>query len=190
MVKKYMGILAKREMFFRFIGAIIFLLGFIISIILDIYLIKTLLSSIALVLIILFLFSFILCLKFELRFIRENYTISSISIVICLIILMTIGFIDSFLKSRDLVFLFISSSNILIIISWHYSLALYKKKKLISIMGYILYSTITTFLRVRKYYSQFGLILSFIPLTLITCGVLIILITEIRMKRKGLLNYL
>jgi len=190
MVKKYMGILAKREMFLRFIGASIFLLGLIISIILDIYLIETFISFIALVLIIILLFSFILCLKFELRFIRENYTISSLSIVIFLIILMTIGFIYSFLKSRNLVFLFISSSNILIIISWHYSLALYKKKKLISIVGYILYSTITLFLRLRRHYSQIGLILSFLPLILITCGMLVILITEIRMKRKGLLNYL
>ncbi len=185
-----MGILAKREFFLRVIGAFIILLGMIISIIFDFFILNDILVFMYSFLTVLILFSFILCLKFELRFIRENYTISSISIFICLIILLTIGFIYSFIKSVGIVYLFITSSNILIIISWHYSLALYKKKKLISIVGYILYSTITIFLRLRMYYTQIGLILSYLPLILITCGILVILITEIRMKRKGLLNYL
>lgn len=42
----------------------------------------------------------------------------------------------------------------------------------------------------KLYFTQIGFILSFSPLILITCGVLAILITEIRMKRKDLLNYL
>lgn len=179
-----MGILAKREFILRFFGAFIILLGIIISIIFDFFILNDFLVFAYSFLTVLILFSFIVCLKFELKFIRDNYTISSISICLCLIILLTIGFIYSFITSRGIVYLFITSSNILIVISWHYSLTLYKKKKLISIVGYILYSYITVFLRLRK------LILSFLPLILITCGVLVILITEIRMKKKGLLNYL
>lgn len=185
-----MGILAKREFLLRFIGAFIILLGIIISITLDFFILNDILVFTYSFLTILILFSFIVCLKFELRFIRENYIISSISIVICLIILLTMGFIYSFIKSVGVIYLFITSSNILIVMSWHYSLALYKKKKLISIVGYILYSSITIFFRLMQSFSQILLILNFLPLFLITCGILVILITEIRMKRKNLLNYL
>jgi hypothetical protein len=84
----------------------------------------------------------------------------------------------------------ITSSNILISISWHYSLTIYKNKKILAIMGYVLFSFLTIYIRSNYSNNPFDLVLSLVPLMMITCGLLIIIITELIMRKKGFLKYL
>lgn len=187
MVKKYMGIFAKREMFLRFMGASIFLLGLVISIYFDIYSIKTLQSSIILFLIDMILFSFIICAKLEVNFVSKNYLIIILLVSGFFLILLTLGLIYSLDK---FIFFLLVSSNILIIISWHYSLSLYKMKKVFFLIGSIIYLLISIFFRIKTSMDQFGVISSLVPLLFIIIGLALIIVIELRMIKKGLLKYI
>ena len=182
-IKISMGIRAKRQFISRIIGFSVILIGIIISIVFDFFILDPL-SFIYSFLPLLILLLFILSLKFEVQFIRENYTISAIIMITGVIIFCIMGLIQSFIEPIHIVYLLNTSSNILIVISWHYSLTIYKKKKLITIGGYILYSFLTVSLRLYTFNTLIGLFLSLLPFILRSCGQVIILITEIRMKKK------
>jgi hypothetical protein len=129
-------------------------------------------------------------LKLELNFIRENFLRSFIIICVFIITIFLVSLDYILRKALHVDYIFILCSNILIIISWHYSISIYKKKKLIFIFGFILYVFITFFLRLRKLIDQIGLIMSLLPLILIISGVTVILLTEISMIRRGLLKFI
>ena len=184
-----MGILVKRKFFLRFVGAFIILPGIILSIIFDFFLLN-ILTFLFSVFPILILFLFIACLKFEVKYLREHYFMISIIVLISLIMLIITGCLFGVIESISLLYLLITSSNILISISWHYSLTIYKNKKILAILGYVIFSFLTTYIRSNYYNNLFDLVLSLIPLMIIICGLLIIIIIELRMKKKGFLNYL
>ncbi len=185
-----MGVLAKREIYIRFIGLFFFLLGLIFSVVSDFFLFQDKLIFILLLIINLVILSFILCLKLELNLIRENFLASFIIICLFIISLFIVSFDYLLRKALHDEYIFIISSNILIIISWHYSISFYKKKKLIFIFGFIIYVFITFFLRLRKLIDQIGLVVSLLPLILISSGVTVILLAEISMIRRGLLKFI
>ncbi len=185
-----MGVLAKREIYIRFIGLFFFLLGLIFSAVSDFFLFQDKLIFILLLIINLVIFSFIVCLKLELNFIRENFLRSFIIICVFIITIFIVSLDYILRKALCVEFIFILGSNILIFISWHYSISIYKKKKLIFIFGFIIYVFITFFLRLRKLIDQIGLIMSLLPLILIISGVTVILLTEISMIRRGLLKFI
>jgi hypothetical protein len=184
-----MGILAKRKFFLRFVGAFIILLGIVLSIIFD-YFLLNILTFLFSVFPILILFSFIACLKIEVKYVREHYFIISVIVSISLIMIIITGCLFGVIESISLLYLLITSSNILISISWHYSLTIYRNKKILAIAGYSLSSILTIFIRSSYSNNLFDLVLSLIPLMMIICGLLIIIITELRMRKKGFLNYL
>jgi hypothetical protein len=93
-------------------------------------------------------------------------------------------------KSATLLFSMISISEILIIINWHFSLSIFKKEKLIFLISGILYCILTFIFSLSSLILQLGLLLGIAPLVLVVLGVLTIIIAEILMKKKGLLNYI
>ncbi len=184
-----MGVLAKREIYIRFLGLLLFFLGLIFSVVSDFFLFQDKLIFNFLLIINLVILSFILCLKLELNLIRENFLASFILICLIVITLFIVSFDYVIRKIFYVEYIFILCSNILIIVSWHYSISYYKKKKLIFLFGFIIYVLVTFFLRLGKLIYQIGLIIGLLPLILIISGVTVILVIEIRMMRRGLLKF-
>ena len=184
-----MGIIAKREMIIRFTGAIIFLLGLIFTIIIDLYLLENIFSNITLLLIVLILFLFSFSLKLDLTFTRRHFLLNIIvvwSICLLLLILRSI-----FIQSHILViFLLISVSNIIAIICWHFSLSLYKKKKIIFVVGSLIYVLISVLLRIGLLQIYNKLLVGILPFFLIIIGIICILASERLMIKKGILKYI
>jgi hypothetical protein len=87
-------------------------------------------------------------------------------------------------------FVLIVSSNLLLIICWHFSLSIYKKKKLIFIFSGTGYCIITFILWLANFVSYSFLVFILIPLVLVLIGILLIVVAELSMKKKGLLNYI
>ncbi len=184
-----MGIKGKWEIFFRLFGMILFLIGIISTVILDFYLLQDILVYIFLIIILVLLFSLIIGLKLELKTLMENQLMVSTIISMFSSIILIIGSIISHQQSIITIFLFLTLSNSLAIISWHFSLSLYKKKKFIFIIGSTIYVFISLFLRIQVLMKNFGLI-CLLPLIIIIIGIGTIITAEIILIKKKLLKYI
>lgn len=91
--------------------------------------------------------------------------------------------------SITFLFLIIMISNFLLLVCWHYSPSIYKREKLLSIIGGISYVLVYSFLKISTLISLFGLLTGLLPLLLLFLGFVLIFSTELIMKNKGLLNY-
>lgn len=184
-----MGIKGKWEIFFRLFGMILFLIGIIFTVILDFYLLQDILVYIFLIIIPLLLFSLIIGLKLELKTLMKNQLMVLIIISMFSSIILIIGSIISHQQSIIPIFLFLTISNSLAIISWHFSLSLYKKKKFIFIIGSIVYVFVSFFLRIQVLMKNFGII-GLLPFIIITIGIGTIITAEIILIKKELLKYI
>lgn len=181
-----MGIQAKRESLCRIIGMVLILIGFTISIFLDILVVGDPLITILLILIEISWFFLSLFLKLEKNFFVDHFFQIFLVLSCFSIFLIIIAFLLS--STNSVFFAFISKviSNLLIIVCWHFCLSLYKKEKLIfffSGAGYVLLSLIYGIKLLIIYYTL-------IPLIFITTGIVFIIISELNMKKKGLLTYI
>ena len=184
-----MGIIAKREMIGRFTGAIFFLLGLIFTLIMDTYLLESIISNITLFLIVLILLLFSFSLKLDLPFTRRHFLLNAILVWSTSLILLIVG--SFFIQNHILgIFLLISILNIIAIICWHFSLSINKKKKIIFAIGSWVYILISLLLRIGLSYINKKLFVGILPLFLIVLGVLCILVSERLMIKKGILKYI
>lgn len=184
-----MGIQAKRESLSRIVGMILILIGLILTIFLDLFVIINPLINVILILIELLWFFFSVFLKLEKSYFTDHFFQIFLVILCFSIFLIIIGIVFNSVNSVFLVFIFKVISNLLIIICWHFCLSLYKKEKIIfffSGVGYVILSLIFGFKVIILKIGGYAII----PLTLITLGMVIIMISEKLMKRKGLLNYI
>lgn len=177
-----MGIKAKGESLSRIIGMVLILIGLVLSIFLDFLVIINALLIILLILIETLWFIFSLFLKLEKNFFIEHVIKISIILSCFSIVLIILGIVFSTANSTFFLFVFKVISNLLIIICWHFCLSLYKKEKLIFFFSGTGYIIITLIYGITAF--------AVIPLMLITLGIVIIIISEILMKKKGLLNYI
>lgn len=183
-----MSIQGKKEGICRLTGTILIIISLAFSIIFNYFILNN--SVLYLILILINVPPLILSilLKLELDVITKNslkfiFTISTI--FLCLIIV-TI-FFNSFLMIK---FVLIVSSNLLLISCWHFSLSIYKKKKLIFIFSGTGYCIIIFILWLANFVSYSFLVFILIPLVLVLIGILLIIGAELSMKKKGLLNYI
>ena len=184
-----MGIQAKRESLCRIIGMVLILIGFIISIFLDIFVVVDPLIIIILILIEISWFIFSVFLKLEKSFFIEHFVKIFLVLSCFSIFLIIIGIVLSSANSIFLAFIFKVISNLLIIVCWHFCLSLYKKEKIIFLFSGVGYVTLSLIYGIRTLILKIGGS-AIIPLALIISGMVIIIISEILMKRKGFLNYI
>ncbi|MHA2006847.1 MAG: hypothetical protein ACXABO_04260 [Promethearchaeota archaeon] len=184
-----MGVIAKREMIYRFIGSGIFLFSLIISLLNDVYSIQDNLIASLVVITSIILFIFLISLKLESEFIRKNYLLTSIILSIIMISFFTLGLVISIAGNLYLQFIVISGYNVLLLITWYVSLSLYKKKKAWFIIGSILSVLLTLLIKTNFVTDRMGLNLLITHTVLVLIGFSSIMIIEIRMIKKGQLNY-
>jgi len=184
-----MSVQGKKEGICRILGSILILTGLILSIILDFFILNNPLLYLFIILIVVPPFILSILLKLERDFIVNNSSKLLLLFVIESIILsvITFAFFDTFLIIK---FVMTVSSSLLLISSWHFSLSLYKKNKYIFVIGGFGYFILNIFLGLEIFNLDTIFIFNLFPLVFILLGLFLIIVAELIMKKKGLLNYI
>ncbi len=192
-----MSIQGKKEGTRRLKGSFTLLLVIIISISFDYFILNNPLLYLIFIIICIPLFILSIFLKLEQDFIvKHSLKILLILLTIIITLIITSVFFNS---SLMIVFVLVVSSNLLLISCWHFSLSLYKKHRLIFIFSGFGYCIIKLFLwfayfilKIFAYSMLFYQLLAVIlvPLFLALVGILLIVVAELSMKKKGFLNYI
>ena len=181
-----MSIRGKKEGFCRLIGSFLLLLSFILSIFFSILALNEAILSLILIFIIIPPFLMSILLKLEQAFIVNISTKLLILLATLVVVLnsVTLPINSDLLKTR---FVLLESSNLLLISCWHTSLSIYKKNKIIFIVG----GSTSFVLNVLLWLSLKHLFIISISLMLtLFFGLLLITSAELIMKKKGLLNFI
>ena len=183
-----MSIQGKKEGICRLTGTTLIFISLALSIIFNFFILNNLILYLILILINLPPLILSILLKLELDVITKNSLkfLFTISTIVLSLIIVTI-FFNSFLKIK---FVLIVSSNLLLISCWHFSLSIYKKKKIIFIFSGTGYCILIFILWLANFVSYSFLVLILFPLLLVLIGIMLIIIAELSMKKKGLLNYI
>ena len=192
-----MIIQGKKEGFRRLKGSIILFFVIFVSISFDYFILNNPILYLLFILICIPPFLLSIFLKLEQDFIVKHSSkiLDSIAIIIISLIITAVFFVPSLM----ILFVLVVSSNLLLIICWHFSLSLYKKHRLIFIYSGSGYCIINLFLwfahfflNIISYSMLFYQILVIILLQLFLAliGILLIVVAELSMKKKGLLNYI
>jgi hypothetical protein len=184
------AIQAKKEGLMRIGGMVLILFGLILSIIFDSFLLNNVMLFSFVLLIVISWFVLIILLKLEKDFFVNNAVKLSIILLALSVIFIIMDFFISSTDSNALYFAFLSISNILIVLSWHFALSIYKKQKIFFILGSVIFCIFTLIFRIGPLVILFGLFLGLTPLLLVAFGICLIIIAEFRMKKKGFLNYI
>ena len=183
-----MSIQGKKEGICRLTGTTLILIGLVLSIPFNYFILNNLLLYLFFILIGIPPFILSIFLKLEQDFIVKNSSkILFIIVTINISLIITAVFFSSFLM---IVFALVVSSNLLLVSCWHFSLSLYKKNKLIFIFSGLGYCIIYLFLWFASFILNNLLVIILVPLLLALIGILLIIVAELSMKKKGLLNYI
>ncbi|MFX1258198.1 MAG: hypothetical protein ACFFAN_10085 [Promethearchaeota archaeon] len=183
------NIKAKKESLIRVLGTVLILFGLLISVVLDFFILDFILYIYILSIFIPWFFLIIL-LKLEIDILVEYMLIFMIVLTVYSIILIIIGgLVISTNELNTLIFVVTAISNILIILCWQFALSIYKKKKLVFLIGGIGYCLLTAIFRLGILMAKLIWFISLVPLTLIILGMCLTIFAELWMKKKGLLNW-
>lgn len=183
-----MSIKGKWEMSIRVFGMILFLTGIIFTVILDFYILQDTLVFLLSIVIFLLSLSTVIGFKLELKLFIEKKSYLLIILVIFSTIILIFGSLLSLKQTKIHLFLLLNLSNSIVIVSWHYSLSFYRKKKLSFIIGSVVYIIISLIIRYTTLMKLLGFI-GLIPFILITFGIGSIITSEGILYKKKLLKY-
>ncbi|MFW9898974.1 MAG: hypothetical protein ACFFDO_06910 [Candidatus Thorarchaeota archaeon] len=185
------NIQAKKESLIRIFGMVLILFGLLITLVLDyIFVLTNLTLYLLILLIIIPWFLLIILLKLEKDFIVNHAKIFFITLCVYTIVIIFIALPLSPNESISLLFVMLAKSDILLMICWHYAFSIYKKLKLIFILCGIGYLIISALFRIWPPVFNLLWIIKLVPAGLILLGIISILFAELRMRKKGLLNYI
>ena len=187
-----MSVKGKVETIIRLIGSTSILISIILSILANFMIIYDIILFVLYLIFTLALLSMSIMKKTEQGFfIKYNLVIFIVTLVLSLILIL-VGYIYSFNKNLGFNFFslyFISIlSSFLNIVCWHYSLSIYRIKKYyftISGIGNLILN-LFSFIVSRNNNALFIIL----PIHLTLIGLLLILVSENIMKKKGYLNYI
>ena len=187
-----MSIQGKKESICRLTGTTLILISLVLSIILNYFILNNSILYLILIIINVHFLNLSFLLKLKLDIITKNsfkflFTISTIVLSLIIITTILIHYSNSFLMIR---LVLIVSSNLLLISCWHFSLSIYKKKKIIFIFSGTSYCIIIFILWLANFVSYSSLVVILFPLMLVIIGIILIIVAELIMKKKGLLNYI
>ena len=184
-----MSIQGKKEGICRIVGSLLILIGLILLLILDYFILNNPLLYLFVILIVVPPFILSILLKLEQDFIVNISSKLLLLLVIESIVLsaLVFAFFDIFLVIK---FVMTVSSSYLLISSWHFSLSIYKRNKLIFVFGGLGYFILNISLWLVIFNLELVFIFNLILLVFNLLGFLLITVAELKMKKKGLLNYI
>jgi len=177
---------------FRVAGSVVMLFGLILSLIFSAFL-NINISPTFILMITIWLLWLVLSvlLKLEVEFVIDHLKIFAFSSVLYTLGIVTFLMVYNYLYLSDLVLIInVITSNLSLILSWHFSLSIYKKKKIVFVGGFIGYLLLVFYPNYVDLIPKFGILIALLPNLFVILGCLLILITEVCMKKKGYLNYI
>ena len=181
-----MSIHGKKEGFFRILGSFLILLSLILSVLFKILVINNFLFLLFFIMLLLPSFLLSVLLKLE-----QDIFVKNLRIFLLLLTAMNIvaSIIVPFICSAILAIKFVlfECSDLLLLCCWHFSLSLYKNRKIIFLLSGILSFCVNSILWIS--FGNIIVMITFLVPTLIL-GICLIIFAELSMKKKGLLNYI
>jgi len=184
-----MSIKGKKEGIFRLLGSILLLISFVLALVLGILTLNNTLLSITLILITVPPFILSIFLKLEQDFFVNNTKIILYLLLIENIILNSI-LIAFYSTSTALNAVITSSSNILLLICWHFSLSIYKRNKIIFFICGISIFILQFLILLNSFSVSHLFIFNLILIITVSLGLLLIILAELIMRKKGWLKYI
>lgn len=181
-----MSIHGKKEGFLRILGSFLILLSLILSFLFKILVINNLLFILLFTMLIVPSFLLSVLLKLE-----QDIFVKNLKIFLLLLTFMIVvaNIIVSIIYSALLVIKFVlfECSDLLLICCWHFSLSLYKNRKIIFLLSGFLSFFVNYILWISL--GEMIVMIIFLTPTLIL-GIFLIIFAELSMRKKGLLNYI
>jgi hypothetical protein len=181
-----MSIHGKKEGIFRILGSFLILLSLILSIFFNILALNDLLFYLLLIIVVFPLFVMSVLLKLEQDIVVKNSAKFLLLLTVVVVVVNIIVFFSYNIMSI-MKFVLIECSDLLLICCWHFSLSLYKRRKIIFVLSGIISFVLNSILWLSL--GEILVIIVFIMPTLLL-GILLIISSELMMKKKGLLNYI
>ena len=178
-----MGLQASKERNLRILGSFLIVVGFLVTIFLDFSVLNNIFAFIFDILTILIWLFIVISFKLEVEVIVEHSEKLIMPIIIYSIAMITAGAASSNNNLVAVSFILLIVSNIFCLLSWHFSLSIYKKEKKVFLITSIGYIIITIIIRMI-------ILWNLIPFLLFLIGFILIIYSENNMRKKGLLNYI
>ena len=184
-----MSIKGKKEGIYRLLGSILLLISFVLGLVLGFLIANNPLLSLTLILIAVPPFVLSILLKLEQDFFVSNAKKCLYLLLIEMIVVnsITFAFYNTSLALRTVV---TSSSNILLLICWHFSLSIYKRNKKIFFICGVSYLIIQFLILFSSISVSYFFIINLTLMISVSLGLLLITSAELRMKKKGWLKYI
>ena len=182
------NIKAKKESLMRLLGMVLILFGLLITLVVDIIFVIS--NVIFYILIIIPWFLLIILLKLEIDFFVDRTIIFFIILCVYTIIMSLVALLFISNEVGSLLFIMLVISDILLLICWHFAITIFKKKKILFILCGIGYLLITCIYRLLPIVITWPWFFNLGSAAIVLLGMVLILFAEMRMKKKGLLNYI
>ena len=185
-----MSILAKKESLLRVFGSVLILFAVLSTLIIDVLSLNVKFHNLFLMAAIFPMIIIAICFKLEWSLIINN---SSKFVILLAVYLSFIIIVNAFLTinlEHFMRFTIILLTNVFLALSWHFSFSIYKKEKIIFIISGVINILFSIFFKLNSLIAQFGIFFSVFPIFLTVGGMCLIIIIELKMKSKGLLNYI
>jgi len=177
-----MGLKAKISTILRITGSILILIGLCLSLFFKTLFINDIIEAVLWIFIILpWILSFIL-LKLSIDFVRNNFK----AVLFLLIILSSmIFFIVTIMNLSNAIIFGLNLCLVLLLLNtWYFSLSIFKKRKILFLLSGIIYILGTIILDM-----QIKFLGDILTIIIVSLGMIMILIIEYNMRKKGYLNY-
>ncbi len=184
-----MSIKGKKEGIYRILGSILLLISLLLSMVLGFLTLTHPFLSITLILNTIPPFVLSILLKLEQDFF-VNYAKKFLYLLLIEIIVVNsiiFAFYNTFLVLSSVI---TSSSIILLIICWHFSLSIYKKKKIVFFICGISYILINIPILLDRISVSHLFMINLTLIISVSLGLFLIISAELLMKKKGWLNYI